>query len=184
MDSDYAEMFEAIDACYAKSLQIPCLALLYTTIDSLGWLTFGHEQRSARLRFTRWVETYLLPELGQNCSSLDLYAARCSVLHGLSWESELSKSGQAKTLIYAMGRGTESASALSRNYFSERHVVCLHVDSLISALRSAVLHFFSDVSSNPTLKARIKAARGKTYAKIPIAEYEKTMREIGRLKGI
>lgn len=137
MNHNYQEMFRAIDACYVKALQLPCLVLIYTTIDSIGWLAYGDTEKSTKARFSRWVERYLVPRLAQECSPLDLYAARCSILHGLSWESELTKSGLAKTLVYAMGKNTESAPDLSKAFFSAR-VVCIHVDALISALKEAI----------------------------------------------
>lgn len=182
MNQNYKEMFEAIDSCYVRALQIPCLVLIYTTIDSISWLAYGGSEKSTKVRFSRWAEYYLIPRLGEAMSSLDLYAARCSILHGLSWESGLSKSGQAKALIYAMGKDTESAAKHSKAFFSEQ-VVCVHVDTLISALKEAVNNFFADAEEDQALSERINDAIGKTYAKVPIADYKKLMKEVERMKA-
>ena len=184
MDQDYEEMFEAIDACYSKALQIPCLVLIYTTIDSLGWLAFGDTEKSAKNRFVRWADHHLMPRLSAEFSALDLYAARCSILHGLSWESNLSETGQAKYLIYAMGKNTDSASELSKAFFSEKTVACLHIDAFISSLKLAVFDFYEQMKGDPVLADRLKHAQGKRFAKVPIDLYKKTMQEIARMKGI
>ena len=184
MDNDYQEMFAAIDVCYSRALQIPCLVLLYTTIDALGWLAYGDIEKSAKNRFVHWADSYLMSRLACEFSALDLYAARCSVLHGLSWESSLSEKGQAKYLIYAMGRDTEAVPELSKAFFSDTTVACLHVDAFISALKTAVSDFYEQVKRDPAMASRLRQAQGKRFAKIPIALYEKTMKEIARIKGI
>ena len=183
MDRNYQEMFAAIDACYSKALQLPCVVLIYTTIDSLGWVAYGHEEQSTRIRFVRWVERYLLARLDQNCSAIDLYAARCSILHGLAWESDLSKSGKAKSLMYAMGKNTGAVPELSTKVFSDEHLVCIHVDKLIADLKAGVQEFFEEVSKDPNLSAQVKAASGKTYAAVPVAMYEKFVDAIEKLQA-
>lgn len=184
MDKDYEDMFEAIDACYSKALQIPCLVLIYTAIDSLGWMAFGDIEKSTKNRFLRWADLHLMQHLSSEFSALDLYSARCSILHGLSWESSLSETGQAKYLIYAMGKNTESAPELSKAFFPAETVACLHIDTLISSLKLAVSDFYEKMKSDPVLTSRIKHAQGKRFAKVPIDLYEKTMQEIARIKGI
>ncbi|MGL0785735.1 hypothetical protein [Xanthomonas translucens] len=184
LDNDYQEMFEAIDACYSKALQIPCLVLIYTTIDSLGWLAYGDMEKSAKNRFVHWAATYLMPSLSSEFSALDLYAARCSILHGLSWESNLSQTRQTKHLIYAMGKNTDTAPELSKAFFSDRTVACLHVEKFISSLRTSFSDFYEQVKGDPIMTARLRRAQGKIFGKIPIDLYEKTMQEIARKKGI
>jgi hypothetical protein len=173
VNRDYTEMFEAIDACYFRSLVIPCLVLVYTAIDSLGWLAYGHEQQRTRARFVRWVDRYLLPRLDTECTAIDLYAARCSILHGLAAESDLSKARTAKKLMYAMGKNTGSVPEMSKTMFSDKDTLCIRVDGLIAHLRDAVRGFFNEAKSDPQLRERIGAARQKTYAVIPLDLYSK-----------
>lgn len=184
MDSNYEEMFEAIDACYCKALIIPCLSLIYTTIDSISWLAYVDKEESSKKRFIMWTETYLLPLLKDNCSSIDLYSARCSILHGLSWESDLSKNHKAKRIVYSLGQNTENSSELDKVIFSQDHVASVHIDSLIEALKTAVNAFFIDASTNEELKNRIDKANGQRYAKIKIGDYEKMIDAIKSSKNL
>lgn len=184
MDSNYEEMFEAIDACYYKALIIPCLSLIYTTIDSIGWLAYGDKEESTKKRFIQWSETYLFPLLKDNCNSIDLYSARCSILHGLSWESDLSRNHKAKRIVYSMGRNTENSSELDKEIFSQDHVASVHIDSLITSLKAAVNAFFIEASTNEELKSRIEKANGQRYAKIRIGDYEKMVAAIKLTKNL
>ena len=173
MDHNYQEMFEAIDACYYKALIIPCLSLIYTVIDSIGWLAYGDKEGSSKKRFIEWSEKYLLPHVKDNCAAIDLYSARCSILHWLSWESALSENQKAKRIVYSLGRGTENSFELDKQIFSQEHVASVHIDTLIISLKFAVINFFKDAEVNTELMQRIKCANGKRYAKIRIEDYEK-----------
>lgn len=173
MDRNYQEMFEAIDACYYKALIIPCLSLIYTVIDSIGWLAYGDKEESSKKRFVVWSEKYLLPHVKDDCTAIDLYSARCSILHGLSWESSLSQNHKARIIVYSLGRGTEKSSDLDKEIFSQKHVVSVHIDSLITSVKLAVADFFKDAEADASLMKRIKYANGKRYAKIRIEDYEK-----------
>ena len=184
MDSNYEEMFGAIDACYHKALIMPCLSLIYTTIDSISWLAYGDKEESTKKRFIQWSETYLLPLLKDNCSSIDLYSARCSILHGLSWESDLSKNHKAKRIVYSLGRNTENSSELDKEIFSQDHVASVHIDSLIASLKAAVNAFFTDANTNEELNSRIEKANGQRYAKIRIGDYEKMVAAIKSAKNL
>lgn len=141
--------------------------------DSISWLAYGDKEESSKKRFIQWADKYLLPQVKDNCSTIDLYSARCSILHGLSWESDLSKNCKAKRLVYSLGKGTENSSELDKEIFSQDYVASVHIDSLIASLKAAVNAFFSDAENNEELKNRIKQANGKRYAKIRIEDYER-----------
>jgi uncharacterized protein YpbB len=85
--------------------------------------------------------------------------------------------------MYAMGTNTDEVPELSKQLFSDQHLVCIQVDSMISALRGAVRAFFADAKATPDLLTRVKTASGKTYAKIPVGLYVKTVEEIAKLKA-
>lgn len=183
MDNNYKEMFEAIDACYQKALIMPCLSLIYTVIDSISWLGYGDKEESSKKRFVQWVDKYLHPRIKDNCSAIDLYSARCSILHGLSWESELSKNHKAKRIVYSLGRNTESSSQLDKELFSQDFVASVHIDALIVSLKNAVNAFFADAEDNEELRNRIKKADGTRYAKIRIEDYERMVGAIATIKA-
>ena len=58
------------------------MILVYSGIDAFAWLNRpGNIEDVRRTDFEQWVDTYLLPDSGLNCSSSDLYAARCGLVH-------------------------------------------------------------------------------------------------------
>lgn len=95
----FEEMFKAISLALGSNLHTPALILAYSLIDIAGWLDSNH--KSVRVRFTSWVDKYVLPEAGLTCSSMDLYGARCGFLHSYSATSDLSASQKASKIFYA-----------------------------------------------------------------------------------
>jgi hypothetical protein len=69
-----------IDACIEKKLSGPALILIYSGIDTVGWLD-SSEDYATRTSFMKWVDAYLLQAKPLQCTALELYAARCGLLH-------------------------------------------------------------------------------------------------------
>lgn len=65
-----------IDACIEKEAITPALVLIYSAIDTTGWLD-STEVFATGNDFMSWVDRYLLKAKPLRCTSLDLYAARC-----------------------------------------------------------------------------------------------------------
>src|SRR4051794_28242930 len=101
------DFVRAARLCLNTGLVLPCVALIYSAIDQLACLDRAPEHKDVqRDDFIKWVDTYLLPGSGLNCSAIDLYGARCGVLHSQSPQSRLSRLGEAKQLCYARGHTT------------------------------------------------------------------------------
>lgn len=85
----------SIEDCVGKGRVLSCLTLLYSAIDIL--LTIEKRaNKGTRHSFVRWVDSYMLPNDAFQFSALDLYAARCGIIHLFSGDSDLSRKGQAK----------------------------------------------------------------------------------------
>src|SRR2546430_3498723 len=93
-----------IEACLQNSLSAPALILLYSGIDTAGWLD-SDQQYATRSSFISWVDKYLLRAKKLACTALDLYAARCGLVHIFTPDSHLSARGDARRICYAWGRG-------------------------------------------------------------------------------
>lgn len=76
---------------------MPMLVLIYTTLDTLAWAVFGHEVREVKRCFVALYENYRLRDSSLGCTALEPYAARCSILHSLGWESALCKERRRRT---------------------------------------------------------------------------------------
>jgi len=77
-----------IDACIQKKLTAPALILIYSGIDTAGWLD-SSEDYATRTSFMDWVDAYLLKAKPLQCTAMDLYAARCGLLHTFTPDSKL-----------------------------------------------------------------------------------------------
>src|SRR5690554_3352043 len=101
LQHQFEELKTAISSSVEAHLILPSLILIYTTIDVCAWLECDDPQ--VGVRFEKWCDTHLLPRSKIRASGSDLYGARCGVLHTLSAESEKSKRGSARQVIYGWG---------------------------------------------------------------------------------
>ncbi len=126
----------------------PGLMLLYAGIDILAWADRPEAQANVqREDFVRWTETYLLPGSPFSCRGIDLYSARCGLLHSYSSGSALTGQGAACEVFYAWGKQRpEHLQALAPMYGGR--YVTVHVDDLLAAFRRALERFISSLQSD------------------------------------
>ena len=82
---------------------MPALILLYAQIDGIAWLAnvVGLKTDKARPNYKAWLERYVLIH-GEEVSAMDLWAARCAVLHTQTPDSDLSAKGEARRIRYRL----------------------------------------------------------------------------------
>lgn len=95
--------------------------------------------------FVRWVDAYMLPDPRIPCTGIDVYAARCGVIHSFSADSDLSRQGRARKLSYVWGdvdveKLRRAAQALNQS------IVCVHVRDLIDAFSAGVIKYIDEVT--------------------------------------
>ena len=89
---------------YDAKLYSHLLVIIYSSIDSLGLLDAPSSQITATgISFKSWSQKYLLKKGIFEFNEVDLWAARCSVLHTFTSQSDLSRAGTAKELQYFSG---------------------------------------------------------------------------------
>jgi len=152
-----AQLFAAIEICRDKKLILPALILVYSTIDIMAWLNRDEQHEDVkRSDFLLWVETFLLPNTDLACTSLDLYGARCSLLHSYSAASRLSRKGEASQLFYAWGDADEEELQKLIDRDNTRDAKAVHVEKLISALKVAVQRFLATMSHTELIQLRVE----------------------------
>ena len=151
---------EAIETCRDKQLVTPTLVLIYTAIDILGSLVSSEAQKDFELKkaqgieqgkfgtrhsFCFWVDSYMEPQkyFGDECRSIEIYGARCGLLHELRLESDMSRNKGARIIAYASGiakvEDLKKAIALEKKDY-----IAVHVDQLINVFKNGVSRFLSD----------------------------------------
>jgi hypothetical protein len=102
------------------------LILIFSGIDALASLERNEEKNDGRERFANWVNEYMKfsewPQAG-----LELYGARCGVLHTYGPVSNLSEQGKVRLIGYTAGVGKDvmqsgdlvmiSIEGLARQFF-------------------------------------------------------------------
>ncbi len=159
----FEKMFEAARICRERALDIPMLVLVYASIDTLAWAVYGHEIHAVKRRFVALCDNYLLRESALGCTSLELYSARCSILHSLGWESELSRAGKARSIYYSFGTDDPSLYQKAIEISYPGKFLAVRADDLLSATEAAVASVSRAADNDPALKERLAQAEGKQY---------------------
>jgi len=157
-----------IDTCLEKELTAPALILLYSGIDTAGWLD-SPDRDATRDSFLKWVENYLLKAKPFACTALELYAARCGLLHTMTPDSRLSFEGKARRICYAWGtaRMEDLQQGIDLTSSSGKYVP-VHVNELLEAWRLGVLRFSNELEADPARRARVYAKAGQFFADLGI----------------
>lgn len=150
-------MRAGIKACERAKCVVSALTLIYSSVDALAALTrTSPDALTTRAEFLGWVEKYFIPELGRELglTSLDLYAARCGVVHTYGPASQLSRTGRAKMLIYKWrdGHRPDDPVLLER----AREATVIEIDDLIDGLDRAVQRFEGDIAGDASLRSRVE----------------------------
>lgn len=126
------------------------LILLYTGIDAMAHLTMpAGKDKVTRADFVAWVEKYLQfrgadknPTL--TLPGIELYAARCALLHTYSSEADLHKEGKVKRQI---GYGDEFLPEVAEKA-EIKHLVMVSIRGLVDAFARGIAATLQDIKSN------------------------------------
>jgi len=163
MLDSYEQCFLAMGILLKNHLPLPTLVLLYTVIDGLGWLAAPNPKpNDVRKRFCKWVDKWLLPDQVFECNAVDIYGARCAVLHTLTYESHLGKIGEARTIAYKFGGASETILRLAIEKAPEPRTVIVDLDKLIEATRASGARFLVYAADNPQM-SKILFARAPSF---------------------
>lgn len=163
LEKNFNDIIKSIEICLNEKLQIPSLILLYSGIDIMGWLNHpvSMDHRSKE-DFIRWVDDYLLPNKNIRCKAVDLYAARCGIIHSYSFFSKLSKEGEAKEIFYSWGPANVKSlqNDLDRRY--KKPPVAIHINDFLDAFKEGIEKFKLSIKSDKE-KGKIVYARARKY---------------------
>jgi hypothetical protein len=171
--STFAKMFEAAELCRQRALDVPMLVLIYTAMDTLAWALYGDNVKGVRERFTALCDTYILPGSLIESTALELYAARCSVLHTLGWESNLSNSGKARAVFYSFGNDDPTLAQAALELTNPGQFVSVRADDLLAAVQSAVTTVAVQAEGDRDLALRLTNDAGKQYRSIESHDADK-----------
>lgn len=154
-------MADVIRACIDKKWLEPALILIYSAIDIVAWLD-SQEEWTTRKSFIDWTDKYLLKSKHIGCSAIEVYAARCGLLHTLSPESKLSRQGASRHIYYAWG--TAEPSKLQQGIDSlgqTKEHIAIHINDLFEGWLFGTEAFLNDINNSGHKKSVVysKASR-------------------------
>ena len=151
---NYYQMFNGIELCINQKLQLPALTLIYSTIDSLSWIAYGDKEGN-KVQFTKWVDEYLVNEKFLDVTSLDLYSARCAIIHTLTSNSKSSNKKEASILYYSWGDANKSLGQESIEKSGINKLKIIHINDLFESLKQGTLEFTKNNNLNKNVLDRI-----------------------------
>ncbi len=161
-------LVEAIESCFNEKRFLPGLILLYSTIDILASLNRPKSHLNVQKKdFCEWVEKYLLPNCSFRCKTIDLYAARCSMIHTYMAESQLSRNEKANMIFYAWGKANEKELQEAISKMNKKNILALHVDKLLQALKKGIQDFKKSLSKDLEQKNLVIDRATKWFENIP-----------------
>ena len=139
---------KAIDVCLEQHLRMPALILIYSGIDIFASLSIPRaKSKATRQDYIDWCEKYVLANRNIGCKGIDLYAARCGVVHSYTMDSKLSDEGKANAIVYSWGSAQPGTlqEAIDKAGLS---AVVIHMDSLAAAFREGVATFLTELDTD------------------------------------
>ena len=140
----------------------PFLVVLYATMDAAAWLAADHDGDVTKADFVLWVDRFVLPGADLECTAIDLYGARCGVLHSASAYSSLQRKAKARLLCYAGNPASvKELKEILRESQPDAVVVPLGV--LANALIQGWNRFILTLEGNPKVLERLADRVGDMF---------------------
>lgn len=152
----------ALRACLGSCFAEEALVLVYSAIDTLAFLgSPTGTEFSEKRRFIEWCEKYIVPCFGSRSdgpSGIDLYGARCGVLHVSSAKSSDGQKGKAREIWYQF-RGQHGLN-LATN--TRKVAVALEVEVLVAAFEKGS-HCFLEELNRDQAKYALAEERARSF---------------------
>jgi len=164
------QLCKSIELCIKEKLISPSLILLYSGIDIAAWLAIDNP--TVKKRFIRWVDTYLLPMKKIRCTAIELYAARCGLIHRFSADSDLIEKGKGdvRRIVYAWGDSNESSLEEMIELGKLSKYVPVKVEKLYEAYCLGLRALQDNLSKDPIKAAKVYDRAGRFFMPLSKAE--------------
>ena len=162
INDNFSIILDEIDDCLKKTRIVPCLILIYSTIDSFSSLA-NRSNKKGRKVFMNWVRDWMLGNTSLKCNEIDIYAARCGLLHQNISESDLSKAGEAREIFYCWGQSDiRIIEETIKKRKRQDSVVALRIEDLITSLKEAIVLNLEKISTDKDWEKEFQR-KGRKY---------------------
>jgi hypothetical protein len=165
--SNLTELEDAITSLIEMKRVLPALALLYSGMDIVAGLERASDE-GTQAAFVRWSDRYLLPSGPLPCNSLELYGARCGILHTYTPDSDLFRKGRVRRIVYAWGKAVPASLDEAATRLNRTDMISIHVEDLLKAFRAAIFAWFNEIIQDPDRLAQVEKHTGLWFSSLPI----------------
>jgi hypothetical protein len=160
----YGEIKEGIKLCIDNECLGSAVILVLSGIDAMAYLSMPAEQEDATKNdFVTWVEKYIRFPCKEQLTGLDLYGARCAMLHSFGAVSKLSREGKCRMVGYM----DKNKPEVIFNPEVSKELALVSVAALAEAFFCGIDKFLVDLFKNPE-QAKIAEKRLNNFVqKIP-----------------
>ena len=142
----YNGIKEGIRTCLSANCWGSTAILIYSGIDAMAYVAMPSGQVDVgRKDFVSWVDRYVHFPCKEQITGLDLYGARCGMVHNHSTFSRLTREGKCRTVGYV----DQSRPAVIYRPEVSTSLVMVSIRDLAEAFFSGVDRFLVDVFSQP-----------------------------------
>jgi hypothetical protein len=121
------------------------LVLLYSGMDAMTFMNLPAGQTgSTRKDYIAWAEQYIRFPCHEQLTGVELYAARCGVLHTFTPDSDLSRKGKARRIVYV----NQHTPEVRYDAAVASDVVVVSVHGLYTAFVNGVQQFLKDLRTD------------------------------------
>jgi len=151
------DLIDGAELCSASGKWLPALSLSLMAIDTMAWLSRPASAPKVKPEhFVAWCDRYLQTPTGLSCTSMELYAFRCGLLHTQSPRSRYSEAGQVRR-IWPVGT-PEDVPTLQRLLAGSDDAVTTVVvplTTLLEAIHDGAHQFCRDLERGAALASRV-----------------------------
>ncbi len=142
----YDGVKRGINVCLENRCFGSAVILTYSGIDTMANLTMPQNQTDVgRDDFVNWCETYIRFPGQQQLTGLELYGARCAMLHTYGVDSRLSREGRCRKIGYMSRSVPEIRYAPS----VDPDFVLVSIEALATAFFAGIDRFLVDLFADP-----------------------------------
>lgn len=158
-----------IDGAWERKSHRATLILLYCGIDAMAHLTMpAGKDKATRADFVAWSEKHLHfrdadKKPTQTLPGLELYAARCALVHTYSTEADLHKEGKVTRQI---GYGDEMLPEV-QDSTEVKHLVMVSIRGLVDAFSCGVAATIQDIKGDDARRQLFAARLEKMVHELP-----------------
>lgn len=161
-----SNLIDQIKTCESVGATSAALAMSYICLDTMAFLSLpGDRETQGRTDFVEWVDTYLKahPEQPYQYQGLDVYGARCAMLHAFGSEVDF-HARFPDTKIFGYNDGGKHIL----NPEIDPRLVLIGTASFFNDVISAVESFMELCVQNGDMRSLIERRLPRILAVIPI----------------